>query len=320
MATRISRKGPGKAHRVGLSYVELTKLFPNDQVAERWFAEIRWPDGPHCPYCDSDKVQYPITHKSMTHRCQSQGCRKRFSVKTGTVMESSKIGCQEWAIAVYLYVTSLKSVSSMKLHRDLGRTQKTAWHLAHRLREAWSLQGTAFVGPVEVDESYFGGRRKNMSNAKRKALANTGRGPVGKTAVVGIRDRRSNKIRATSIQSTDAPTLQGFVRGNVTPDATIYTDDFTSYHGLPHHETVNHSAKQYVDGMAHINGMESFWATLKRAYHGTFHKLSPQHLERYIREFSGRHNLRDEDTLTQMVAVAQGMVGKRLRYHELVTS
>ena len=123
----MGQKAPGKAFRQGLSIKELFRQFPDDETAERWFIEKRWPEGPRCPYCDSDRVQFPITHKSMTHRCQSNGCRKRFSAKTGTIMESSKLGYQTWAVAIYLFVTNLKGVSSMKLHRDLDVTQKTAW-------------------------------------------------------------------------------------------------------------------------------------------------------------------------------------------------
>ena len=138
----MAKKAPGKAHRVGLSIVapELTQLpdyVRDNEMAEKWIAETRWPYGPRCPYCDSDKVQYPTAHKTMTHRCQSKGCRKSFSTKTGTVMQGSKVTYQEWAIAV-LFVTNLKGVSSMELHRYLKLTQKTAWHLAHRLREAWA--------------------------------------------------------------------------------------------------------------------------------------------------------------------------------------
>ncbi len=145
----MAHKAPGKSHRKGLSLVDITRMFPDNETSEQWFIKTRWPDGPRCPHCDSDCVQYPIGHKTMTHRCKANGCRKRFSVRTGTVMEASNLGYQDWAIAIYLFTTNLKGVSSMKLRRDLDRTQKTAWHLAHRLREAWSQEGIAFSGPVE---------------------------------------------------------------------------------------------------------------------------------------------------------------------------
>ncbi len=155
-------------------------------------------------------VQIGASHKTMPYRCKEKGCRKKFSVKTGTVMQSSNLGYQKWAIAIYLSLTSLKSVSSMKLHRDLKVTQKSAWHLAHRIREAFVTNGGALSGPAEADETYFGGLRKNMSKAKRKEIK--GRGAVGKAAVIGIKDRETKEVRAEVIPSTDAKSLQSFVR------------------------------------------------------------------------------------------------------------
>ena len=234
-------------------------------------------------------------------------------------MEGSKIGYQDWIVAAFLVMTSLKSVSSMKLHRDLGITQKSAWFLAQRLRAALSEDSKLFSGPVEVDETYLGGKRKNMSNAKRKELADTGRGPVGKTAVVGAKDRATNQVAATVIQSTDAQTLQGFVKDHADRQATVYTDDATAYESLPFdHDTVKHSLSEYVKGEVHTNGIESLWSLLKRAHTGTFHKLSPKHLERYVQEFAGRHNMRALDTINQIKGIRRGMEGKRLTYKALI--
>ena len=313
----MSQKAPGKAYRNGLSLGQITEMFPDNKTAEQWLAETRWPSGPRCPVCDSAEVQYPTAHKTMPYRCQAKGCRKRFSVKTGTIMESSKVSYREWAIAVYLFVTNRKGVSSMKLRRDLGRTQKTAWHLARRLREAWAGEGVAFTGPVEEDEIPLGGKEKHKHLSKK---LKTGRGAVGKTAVIGLKDRETNPVTAASAESPDRPPLQGFVLNQTLPDAKVGTDDHGGSHGLPNHEAVTHSVGESVDGMAHTNGIESFWAMLKRVYHGTFRKRNPEHLDRYVRECSGRHNLRSEDMVDQMVAVVRGMTRQRWRYRDLIAS
>ena len=234
-------------------------------------------------------------------------------------MANSKVPLRKWAIAIYLCLTSLKSVASMKLSRDIGVSQPTAWFMLHRIREAWaggSGEGS-YSGPVEVDESYFGGRRRNMSNAKRKTLE--GRGPVGKTAVVGAKDRSSNQVAAKVIRNTDAETLQGFVLDHAAEGATVYTDDASVYDSLPFaHETVKHSVKEYVRRQAHTNGIESFWSMLKRAHKGTFHKISPKHLNRYVQEFAGKHNIRESGTLDQMRDTVARLVGRRLLLRDLI--
>ena len=312
----MTHKAPGKNYRKGLSARGFHKMFADDEVAEQWFIQHRWPDGVRCPHCGSDKVRRDARKRS-PFRCGTKGCYRRFSVKHGTFMEHSNITYWEWVYAIYLLSTNLKSVSSMKLHREIERTQKTAWHLAHRVRHALGQKDNwMFGGPVEVDESYFGGRRKNMSKSKRKQL--TGRGPVGKTAVVGAKDRRSNRVSAKVVTSTDQPTLQGFVAENVEDGAKVYTDDHRGYVGLPNHESVRHSVYEYVKGDVHVNGIESFWSMIKRANTGTFHRLSPKHLHRYVDEFVARHNIRELDTLDQMAFIASKMEGSQLRYKDLI--
>ena len=163
----------------------------------------------------------------------------------------------------------------------------------------------------------MGGRERNKHKGKR---LKAGRGTVGKTAVVGAKDRKTNKVRAKVTKKTDSKTLQKFVTDNAAKGATVYTDDASAYKGMPFdHASVRHSVGKYVDGMAHTNGIESFWSMLKRAHKGVYHKISAKHLQRYVDEFAGRHGVRERDTLDQMGVVVDGMVGKRLGYRELVT-
>lgn len=313
----MPRKAPGKAYREGMTLIQLMDMFPDEDAAREWFESVIWPDRRYCPKCGCTETNEVPNAKPMPYRCK--GCRSYFSVKTGTAMQSSKVPLRKWAFAIYLCLTSLKSVSSMKLKRDLGVSQPTAWFMLHRIREAWGAgDGEPFDGPAEVDETYFGGKRKNMSNAQRRALKDTGRGAVGKTAVIGIKDRATNRVRAGVITGTGAETLRDFVEKHTEADAMVFTDDAAAYKGMGReHKSVRHSVSEYVRGQAHTNGIESFWSMLKRSHDGTFHKISPKHLQRYVSEFAGKHNIRNSDTLAQMRDTVARLVGERLLWRDL---
>ena len=311
----MPQNAPGKFQRNGISLMEIVSMFPNNETALRWLETVIWPDGAYCPYCGSFNVQSNINHKSMTHRCRDCKNKPRFSIKTGTVMQSSKLSYQTWALAIYLLTTNIKGVSSMRLHRELKITQKAAWHLLHRLRKSYEAGQIQFAGTVEVDETYVGGKESNKHASKK---LNAGRGAVGKTAVVGMKNRETNQVVAKAVDNVKKPTLHEFVEDNTEGGTKIFTDENKAYEGLENHKAVKHSIGEYVVGNVHTNGVESLWAMFKRGHKGIYHKMSKKHLDRYVKEFVGRHNQRGKNTTNQMNDVVSGMVGRRLRYSDLI--
>ena len=304
-----------------ISDIEFFKLFPDEASAVKFVEEQIWPDGVKCKFCGSEKTS-PRPHRH-GHRCKS--CGKDFTVRHGTIFGNSRLPLVKWLYAICLVQTARKSISSMELSKKLGITQKSAWFMLHRIREAckqgeWKLKET-----VEVDETFLGGKKKNQHASKRVAQ---GGGAIGKQPVIGMR-QRGGKVKAIAVENVKAKTLQKAIRESVEKGSTVYTDDFPAYRGIKgnglwpyeyNHKAVKHSAKEYVNGMIHTNGIESVWALLKRGYTGTFHHFSMKHCQRYVDEFTFRLNEGncERDTIDRIKSVCAASVDKRLTYEDLV--
>ena len=317
--------------------LEAIKLYSDEQVCINAVAEMRWPDGPKCHECWATEPYYIKTQK----RWKCRNCRIQFSVKRGTIFEDSPISLTKWLPALWLIVNCKNGISSYEMSRDLGVTQKTAWFMLQRLRLVMKAKdmGTKFGsnggGEVEVDESFIGGKLKNMhrSRANRlnsvRASAVADRGEYmtryqNKTPVIGILDRESRKVRAKVIPNVKRETLQNEILSNVKYGSSVYTDQAVGYDLLKRkyvHDTVNH-AETYVKGRVHTNGLENFWSLLKRNLAGTYVAVEPFHLDRYLDEQVFRYNnratkdnlLNDSDRF--LLALSQ-TANRRLTYAEL---
>ena len=305
--------------RSTISTFQLFQAFPDEEAA-RLYLELRlWPDGVKCPECKSGE-RITTRKRAGYYRCNAC-CDFDFTVRTGTVLERSKVPLHKWLYAIYLLVTARKGISSLQLAKEIGITQKSAWFVLHRLREACSTPEAAekLKGIVELDECFIGGKEANKHEHKK---LRAGRGPIGKTAVLGMRERDGRTILAP-INERTLQTVTEKIHNQIEVGTQLYTDDalmFTDLDGLFYkHESVNHSAGEYSRGLASTNGIESVWAVLKRGVYGVYHPISPKHTGRYTDEFAWRLNKGNvkNHTLSRLDSFVGAIVGKRLTYERL---
>lgn len=306
--------------------------FADEAKCFEFIVRMRWTAGVVCPRCHCTAHSFISTRRIWS----CKGCKRHFSVKVGTIMEDSPLPLGKWLAAIWLLSNAKNGISSYELHRAIGVTQKTAWFLLHRIRHTME-QGTLARAPgtFEVDETYVGGKAKNM-HTKRKKEKIKGRGSSGKTAVLGILERgeprtkeqrrrregRHSNVTAKPVPDTQSPTLQAEVLRHVPKGSRLYSDEHPSYPGLKgyHQESVNHAAKEYVRDDVHTNGIENFWSLFKRCIHGTYISVSPKHLERYVTEEVFRFNSREHNDSERFKLAAGCLTGKRLTYKRLIAT
>ncbi len=303
-----------ESKKLPTNLVEATRYFSDPQVCVEFVAALRWPEGPVCPSCEGKDHSYLKTRQIW--KCKS--CKKQFSVKVGTIFTDSPISLDKWLVAIWIFANSKNGVSSHELARTIGVTQKTAWFLNHRIRLAMFAESfEKLSGEVEVDETFVGGKFKNMHKGKKPQKV-PALGPAGKTVVLGLR-MRGGRMRAEVVPNVRAHTLQRRVREHVEPGSALYTDQLRSYRTLRgdyDHAMVDH-AERYVDGKVSVNQVENFWTLLKRGLVGTYVSVAPFHLFRYLDERLFTYNERHRDDYGRFKLALASISRRRLTYDEL---
>lgn len=302
-------------YEVPQTLMEAARYFADPDVCLEFVKKLRWPDGVTCPHCGSERVRFIQTQRKWC--CKSKSCKKQFSIKVGTIFEKSQIPLDKWLLTLWMLVNCRNGVSSWEVARSIGVCQKTAWFMCHRLRLA--MQTGSFQkmsGEIEADETFIGGKARNMHKGKRKVH---GSGAVGKAVVMGLLDRHG-EVRVKHVKGTKRRHVQCEVRNNVEPGSEVFSDALKSYEGLSDdylHQVVDH-AEKYVDGKIHTNGLENFWSLLKRAIKGTYVSVQPFHLFRYLDEEAYRFNNRERHDCQRFMEALLQINGKRLTFDKLI--
>ena len=306
--------------RLPTTLVEAIRYFDDIDVCTQFIADIRWPDGPVCPSCGGKEYSYLTTRRLW--KCKD--CKRQYSVKVGTIFEDSSIKLKNWLTAVWLICNSKNGISSYELGRAIGVQQRTAWFMEHRIRLAMQI-GTfdRITGETEVDETFVGGKMANKHKSARAKFQKTRKSNTdGKSIVVGAKNRETGTVAAKVVKERGINTLVGFITDTVHPtDSHVYTDAWKPYRGLRHvgipHTWVDHGGDKYVEGRVHTNGIENFWALLKRGINGTYVQVDPIHLFRYVDERVFTYNLRKLSDFDRFKTVLGHVAGRRLTYADL---